>query len=403
MNSPLQPFKVLFLCSWYPNKVLPTNGNSAQRHAEAIKRTNDLVALHITSGPFLKDAHYQIDTYTRQDVFTIIVYYKKPSFNIFPISNIVRGYRYLRACAKGVALAEERLGKIDIVHHNVIYPGGILALLLKLRKNIPYLITERWSGYLPANERYFKGLFRRFMTRKIANNAALMAPVSIDLKDALKDYHKFRTKYKVIPNVADIELFQRNQNGQERNNDKKQILHISTLDPRFKNGPGMLRAIKRVSEVRQDFEFQIVCDGDAAPHIDYAKELGLLDKFCFFHGPQNIEEISESMHNADFFVLFSTSENFPCVLVESLASGLPFIATRVGGIPEIHRDEFGIMIESKDEEALYNALIQMLDTHQDYDKEQMKKYARDNFSYDEVGRQYHKIYSEILEEHHKKQ
>ncbi|MBL4656367.1 MAG: glycosyltransferase [Flavobacteriales bacterium] len=397
MGSELQPYKVLFLCSWYPNKVLPTNGNSAQRHAEAIKRSNNLVALHICSGPFLKDETYQIDTYTRQDVFTIIVYYKKPS--LFPLSGLIRGYRYLKACYKGLAIAEEKLGGIDIVHHNVIYPGGILAWLLKVRRNIPYLITERWSGYLPANERYFQGFFRRFMTRKIANNASLMAPVSADLKNALKDYHKFDTKYKVIPNVADIELFQSTSNGEVARSDKKQILHISTLDPRFKNGPGMMRAIKRVSEVRQDFEFQIVCDGEVEPHVAYAKELGLLDKFCFFHGPKNIEEISEAMHKADFFVLFSTSENFPCVLVESLATGLPFIATKVGGIPEMYSEDFGFMIESKDEDALYDSIVKMLDTHQDYDKENMRKYAREHFSYDEVGRQYHQIYKEILEDH----
>ena len=105
------------------------------------------------------------------------------------------------------------------------------------------------------------------------------------------------------------------------------------------------------------------------------------------------------MKRADFFVLFSTSENFPCVLVESLAAGLPFTATRVGGIPELFSDSFGIMIESKDEEALFNAMNEMLDTYQDYDQEKMQKYARENFSYEEVGRQYHELYSDILNKH----
>ncbi|MCB4234228.1 glycosyltransferase family 4 protein [Kaistella anthropi] len=67
------------------------------------------------------------------------------------------------------------------------------------------------------------------------------------------------------------------------------------------------------------------------------------------------QEVSEKMRASDCFVLFSDYENFPCVLLESLSTGTPVIATKVGGIPEVVNEKNGILISnSKDE--LYEAM-----------------------------------------------
>ena len=56
----------------------------------------------------------------------------------------------------------------DVVQLNVIQKQGLLALWLKKRYGIPYVIVEHWSGYLPEN-----GMFKRLSDRRASGTGAL--------------------------------------------------------------------------------------------------------------------------------------------------------------------------------------------------------------------------------------
>ena len=127
-----------------------------------------------------------------------------------------------------------------------------------------------------------------------------------------------------------------------------------------------------------------------------AEKLGLLNTFVFFIGMKLKNELAQILRDADFFVLFSNYENLPCVLIESLACGIPVITTNTGGITEHISKEMGIVIEPKDELALESAINTMLDNHQKYDSSYLNKYAADHFSYRTVGLQFQKIYNTVL-------
>lgn len=79
------------------------------------------------------------------------------------------------------------------------------------------------------------------------------------------------------------------------------------------------------------------------------RELGVEDRIIFT-GPVNCREhIMQYYADADIFVLPSVSEGIPKVIAEAMAKGLPLIATRVGGLPElIENGVNGILIEPKD-------------------------------------------------------
>jgi len=102
------------------------------------------------------------------------------------------------------------------------------------------------------------------------------------------------------------------------------------------------------------------------------------------------------MRNADFFVLPSLWESLPCVLIESMASGIPVVATNVGGIPEIINKKTGILIPPKNEKTLTQTIDYMLDHCNSYSKRDIAKYAQKKFSYEVVAKTLLEIYKEAL-------
>ena len=65
---------------------------------------------------------------------------------------------------------------------------------------------------------------------------------------------------------------------------------------------------------------------------------------------------------ADVFLLPSHGENFPMVVLEAMAAGLPIVATRVGAVPEMTaHGETGLLVEPKNPEAIAEAVCELLD------------------------------------------
>jgi glycosyltransferase involved in cell wall biosynthesis len=74
-------------------------------------------------------------------------------------------------------------------------------------------------------------------------------------------------------------------------------------------------------------------------------------------GPVPHSEVSEYLQACDVFVLPSYAEGVPVAMLEAMASGLPVVATSVGGIPEVVKDgEAGYLIPPRDTEGLLAAM-----------------------------------------------
>jgi glycosyltransferase involved in cell wall biosynthesis len=73
-------------------------------------------------------------------------------------------------------------------------------------------------------------------------------------------------------------------------------------------------------------------------------------------------DIDQLLPGADVFILSSKREGFPMSILEAMAAGLPVIATKVGGIPEVIRDgENGLMAPPNDPFSLAGAICRVLD------------------------------------------
>ena len=118
--------KILFLSSWFPNKLEPTNGNFVQRHAEAVAMKHDVEILH-TIGDFDQKETYIFDDKVINGIRTLIIYYKN-SKN--PIQNFIRRM-------KAYKLGFAKMQKPDLVHANVLHNNMLFAVYLKKKFKIP--------------------------------------------------------------------------------------------------------------------------------------------------------------------------------------------------------------------------------------------------------------------------
>lgn len=375
---------------WYPNRTDTLGGIFIKKHAEAVSRYCDVSVLFITPDPALINKKYDLQYSIENNLRTLRFYYR-PGSRLPLTSKISEFINYVIAGSRALRFLKETTGVPDVIHVNVNPPAGLIFLLFTRLRKIPYIFTEHWSGYLPANGSY-KGLIRKWLTRCLVKRAGAVTTVSENLKNAMLE-HKLEGKYNIVPNVVDTDLFHLSTEKDSRPGKKKRILHVSGLVP-VKNIPGILRVVKQLTDKRHDFELNIVGEGELREEFEHlALGLGILNEVVFFQGGKRVEEVAVCMRESDFLVLFSDYENSPCVIVEAMASGLPVLATNVGGIPELVNERTGKLVEPRDEEGLFAALEMMLDHCTGYDKEYIRGEAEKRFSYEAIGKEFFSLYN----------
>jgi glycosyltransferase involved in cell wall biosynthesis len=389
MNSERK--KILFLPSWYPNRTAPALGNFIQRHAAAVSEFHDVAVLYAVADPALSEG-FEVEISDHNGVTEVIVYYKKVSSNFPLVSSFIKFRRFFKAYSKGYSQLSGLFGKPDLLHLHVIWRAAVFARSLHERLRVPLVISEHWSGYMPEDGSYRSGAMKAY-TQGIVRNASAVIAVSERMKEAMLS-HGLKNDYRVIPNVVDTELFRPAQSPPEG---KIRMVHVSTVNEREKNISGILRVIKKLSEERDDFILEIIGDSpERAGFEEMGRQMGVLGKHVIFQGYKSIDEVAERMRSSHFFVMFSNYEGLPCVILEAMASGLPVVATRTGGIPSVVNDEQGILVDVKDEAGLKLALQAMMASWNAYDRARLRKYAEDNFSFHNVGRQIAEVYNELL-------
>jgi glycosyltransferase involved in cell wall biosynthesis len=126
----------------------------------------------------------------------------------------------------------------------------------------------------------------------------------------------------------------------------------------------LIDAASRIVGRDPDVKFWIVGDGPLKQTLlDRVNARGLSSRFTFF-GQRN--DVPALLAVSDLFVLPSRTEASPNSVIEAMAAGLPVIATRVGGIPELVEDgHTGRLIDPDAPDALADAVLAMIDNPSD--------------------------------------
>ena len=385
---------ILHLLSWFPTPDDPTLGNFCVRMIDALPEDCHSVILSVCDGKNMTKS-FEVKEIEGAHHNHVQIYIRPPKVNAIRKLKMLRMYQY------GLKYIKKRFFKPDLIHLHVAYPLGQVALLWKRLHGYKYLMTEHWTIYQPQNKDVLVGGLKKKIV-KIANNAELIMPVSLDLQRCMEG-HGVNNRFKVIYNLVNTDMFkpcidslQRTSlRGNDMQGSKKRMLHISTLRDEAKNFSGILRTVERLRQQRDDFELHVIHDYEAPEFKAFVKEHHLED-CVIFHGKKTSAEVAEAYQQADFFVLFSNFENLPCVIVEAFASGVPVLSTAVGGIAEIVSPERGILIPQGDEDALLQGMNQMLDHSSEYDRQAIRDYAIKTFAAQNIGQQIFDAYKEVV-------
>ena len=368
---------VLFLSSWYPSRVHTTLGNFVRYHALAASKYNSINVLYIVADDNVKD--YEIKYFQDHELKTTIVYFKR---GIFKYLN------YFVAFTKGFHFVKEKNKlKFDIVHMNIMHPGIWQALYLKWRYKIPYVVSENWHGFQDL-AKYNLSFLEMKLIKIGFRFSSVISPVSKQLKNCMINAN-YQAKYQIIPNVVDTDKFHIGELDTNKNNFT--FLHVSTLDDSIKNVSGIIDAFEKIKH--KNMVLKIIGDGPVDWIIKKVSTLKTKNTVVV-ESEKTHDQIAKEMQKADVFVLFSNIENLPLVLIESISSGTPFIATKVGGIPELFNNELGRLVDAGSIDQLLSEMNFMVKNPDFFNPSRIRSFAIKNYSNEEVGKKFNDLYIE---------
>ena len=378
----IQRRNILFLSSWYPSRIAPTDGNFVQRHAEAVALQHKVSVIFPIGDANKESNTYEIVQENKKGVQSILVYFKKHPFFLINVS------RKFKALKKALPL----VGDFDVIHANVLYPIGVLAVWLSIKFSKPLLFTEHWTGYFHPEKSNLSSL-KRFVIKQIASKSAFVVPVSNSLKKAMIQLD-FKANYRVIGNAIDTNLFAPKT---KKKSNRFQLLHISTLNNTHKNIVGMLEVIHAISKKRNDFTLHIIGDSNLEKTKDIIREMGIPKAYITCHGTQTPAEIATFMQASDLYISFSNYETFGVVYIEALATETPVVCTDTGILTEHKelKDAFKL-VPVKDKKQLQVHIENYIDNKYTVNREIMRAFAVENFSFEAIAKQYAELYDKML-------
>jgi len=387
--------KVLFLPSWYPTSANPVNGIFVKKHAEAAARFCDIAVLYIKNYSNSNLSKFSIQHRVENGIITLRVGFKTSSLPV--VGRLLNLARRLKAIGMGLAKIYQLWGKPDIAHLQIAWPAGIIALYLNFVYGLPYILTEHWSGYTASSADFKKSsLLMKLATKIIFRKAKILTAVSRFLANSIRAHNLPYAKLVTVPNVVNIPSKER---PKPKTAGAMRILTVSMLYDRSKNISGLLKALAETVQKRPDIRLDILGDGkDRTSLTSLAKDLGLLDKNVFFQGYVPNNELANYFMNAHFFVLNSNYETFSVATIEALAHGLPVVVTKCGGPEEFVTNTVGVLVNRKDRQSLVDGLGFMLENWHKYNPADLRDYVKLRFSPEAVGRQFYRIYEDLLKE-----
>lgn len=289
------------------------------------------------------------------------------------------------------------------IGHGHYQVGNLLACMLKINKSLPVAVRTvhtplEWGSGVRAwfaRQILTRVFFPLIMDEQICVNRSVA--------EQIRKYPGAiigRKPITVIPNALPEEMIQYARTTVQiprRVNKGPNYLIVSIgRITRLKGYEYLLRAMPEISKSFSSVELWIVGDGpDLSRLKQMAHDLGISHQ-VIFTGQQN--DIPSILEKADLFVLPSLVEAFPTVILESMAYGVPVIATDLPGVREIlQHDQTGWLVPPRDPVRLGEQVCRVLSSPQA--RQNIMGIAAktvENYSIKKIAAEYYRIYQQLL-------
>jgi teichuronic acid biosynthesis glycosyltransferase TuaC len=250
----------------------------------------------------------------------------------------------------------------DVVAGYWAHPDGHAALAIARRLGVPSVIMVGGSDVLLLGQQARRGR----LIRQVLEGADAIVTVSEDLRQAVLRWSVPADKVHVVCRGVDLERF-----TPESREESRRRLSIAPAGPMLLwvghmvpvKGLDVLLEACAIAASRAPFHLYLVGDGPLKADLQRrCSTLSITDRVSFV-GAVNHAALPDWYRAADWTIMSSRSEGIPNVLLESAASGTPFIAPRIGGIPEVADPLVDRLVEPNDAAALADAICRSVTTN----------------------------------------
>ena len=307
-----------------------------------------------------------------------------PLFRYLPYESALAG--------RLVALAESG---VALIHAHYAIPHAVSALLASRYvalsgQSLPFITTLHGTDTTLAQ----KAPDLWPIIRLALHKSDAVTAVSQALARTTQEAFALPELPLVIPNFVDTQVFVPRPTPELRalyaRPQEYIFVHASNFRP-VKQVPWLIQLFHRVLQAGLSAKLLLVGDGPERPAVEkLVREMGL-DRAVIFTGA--VSEVQEYLLLGDVFLLSSREESFGLAALEAMACGVPAVAPRTGGLPEVVQ-EGGLLYEPGNLDAAEKALFEVLRNLPAY-----RQAARQNalrFDIHRIVPFYEKLYQTIL-------
>jgi glycosyltransferase involved in cell wall biosynthesis len=367
-----KPLRILAVTQLYPTPDNPTFAAYNRQQFAQLARFNELTVVRPFPWPmalrqWLREGR-RPEMYTHEDGIRVHM----PTYFYPPRIYHHRYGSFFERSVRGVAESLVQSSRPDVLLGSWAHPDGWAAVRLGKRTDIPVVVKVHGSDVLVLA----RGRRHAPIVEALAAADKVIA-VSEDLAAHVRALGIPNERVAVVHHGIDVVRFSPGDQSQafERlgATDRRRLILFVGRVVLAKGLADLVSACAVLRDRGLDYQCQIVGGGKDEATVRQLVRRAHLEGFVGFPGNFSHSELPDWYRASTLVVLPSRSEGIPNVLREAVACGKPFVATRVGGIPEIAHPSFSRLVSPGAPAELADALAQMLKSPPVVDAEQIRR------------------------------